>query len=120
MTVKDLEILVGAEVNYVRFSYQVDINFIYGDNKFANLQLEADFELKTENTTTTIDPSNIKSLALVICLLHSKIVRIEISDDYKLSVVFDNGAELHASPIQKYEAWHLTGDDLPYYVAQGV
>jgi len=119
----ELKSLIGAKVNYVRFSYQVDINFIGGkerDRKYANLQIEVPFQLKTETEALTIEPNQISTLAPMIQLLHTSLANIELSSDYELSLEFDNGYILHVKPVQKYEAWNLTGDGLPYFVATGI
>ena len=113
----ELQVLVGAEVNYVRFSHQVDINFTYGNNQFANLQIEASFELQTKQGTVAIDPATPKTFAPVIEVLHAKVTHMDLSEDYNLTISFDNEYQLHVSPIPTYEAWNLTGDALPYYVA---
>ncbi|QQS18800.1 hypothetical protein IPL68_01890 [Candidatus Saccharibacteria bacterium] len=119
----ELKKLVGAEVNYVRFSYQVDLNFLGGERregKYANLQIEVPFQLQTKTKKATIDPNDVSTLKPTLELLHTNLTSIELTNEYVLTLAFKNGYVLQVKPVQKYEAWSLTGDDLPAFVATGL
>lgn len=123
-TLKDnISVLRGATVNYVRFSYQIDINFLFGASpnwKYANLQIEAPFQLKTRDGSYAINQSDIVSLMPVVSLLHATIERVDLTKNYELTLGFDNGAELSVAPIPAHEAWHISGDGMQHIIAQGI
>lgn len=119
----DLQTLVGAKVNYVRFGAQVDINFYGGQNrdrKYANLQIEHDFVLELSSSKYEVNIETKKELCRVLELLDTTVSSIHLNGDYILNLVFSNGVKLRVAPVEKYESWNLTGDDLAYYVAVGV
>lgn len=106
--------LVGAKVNYVRFSYQIDINFIDGngrENKYTNLQIETSFLLKHEDKNFDIELDDINSLVPLIRLLHLSVTSAAINNDKQLEITFDNQYTLTVFPKDKYEAWSITGED---------
>ncbi|HSX44455.1 MAG TPA: DUF6188 family protein [Candidatus Saccharimonadales bacterium] len=119
---KTSKILIGATVNYVRFSYQVDIGFLGGvnrKNKYAVLQIEAPFELIIKGEKYIVDPEDISTIAPAISLLHNEVVNIRISSDYILEVLFGTDTSITVKPVQKFEAWNISGDNIPLIVAKG-
>jgi hypothetical protein len=118
IAVSKVNLLVGSEVNYVRFSNQVDINFIFGgkgDWKYANLQIEAAFTLKTASELFTIKPGVAETLTPLLKLLHTTVTHITVTEDEAISLVFSNGFELSVLSQKKYESWNLTSDDVSIY-----
>ena len=116
----EVNTLVGAQVNYLRFSYQIDINVIRGSNrdrKYANLQIEVPFQLKTKNGSLTIDPNDLTTLPQLIPLLHTTLVDINLTESHELTLSFDNDMQIEIKQAKKYEAWNLTGDGLPHVIA---
>ena len=118
---EEVQILVGADVNFVRVGNQIDINFTYGsphDYKYANLQIEVPFKLRNREDTRLIDPEKLDSLPPLIKLLRTRIEEIKLTDE--LTIGFSNGMSLSVGRIEKYEAWHIGGGDIPQIIAQGV
>jgi len=118
------DVLVGSRVSIVRFSLQFVEIVLYGgvnrEKKYATLQLEADFELRTNGVTYVIKADEKESLNPALTLLNTVITKIRLTESDELSVTFDDGTLLQVVPIEKYEAWHLTGDDLGFHVAMGI
>lgn len=120
----ELKVLIGADVSMLALGVnQLQIHFHGGQNrqmKYASLSIEAPFIYKTKTESFAIKPSDPKTYAPLIPLLHTKLSAITLTDDYVITLGFDDGSNFSIKPIEKYEAWQLSGDGLEYYVAVGV
>lgn len=106
-----IKMLVGYEVNYVRFSYQVDINFISAEASswnHPNIQLQA-FKMLINGKPHAIDSENINvtvTLALVE-LLHKKLVKSELHSPEQLVLTFENGISILLNPSLIDHDWAI-------------
>jgi hypothetical protein len=117
-----LSALIGAEVSLLKLGDGIHL-VLYGgkdrEKKYAELCIEADFELSSNTAKFEITPSNITTLPPVLKLLKSRVTGVEYLDE-TITLNFSNGYGFTVKPVPKFEAWTLTGDDFGFYIASPI
>lgn len=107
--------LVGATVERTAFDWQVRLSLIArepdeGCRLDAELVLETPFLLRdAAGQWHELDPGTGAHLAPVLDLFGKKITELVVSDQGALTLGFDDGAGLSASPHAQYESWSVHG-----------
>jgi hypothetical protein len=112
----NLKHLVGAKVNIVSFSYQVDIGFISDApqyigkpelSRYWGFQFEETFELMSGGKTYTINAREPEPAAIVelVKLVRAKFTATELIDSRHLEITFENGAKLVTDPTFIDKTW---------------
>ncbi|MFD9892090.1 DUF6188 family protein [Amycolatopsis sp. NPDC059027] len=107
MTAPDL---VGCEVTRTAFDHQVRLLLVRGAEVCAELAVSVPFTLLgADGVRHEIDPEERSTLPPVLALFGRTVVAADLMD-HRLTLTFDDGAELRVGPDEQYTSWWLSGD----------
>ncbi|GAA4543048.1 DUF6188 family protein [Amycolatopsis samaneae] len=108
--------LVGCEVTRTAFDYQTRLLLVRvvdgRDEVSAELAVAVPFTLLgADGVRREIDPEELSTLPPVLALLRRTVVAADLLD-YRLTLTFDDGAELWVGPDEQYTSWWMSGDGI--------
>jgi hypothetical protein len=109
--------MIGASVQQLRFDYQVTFIFLreagLEPRVAATLVIEAPFQMTTNGQKVEVHPGQPETYPPVLRFLNSKIIGVELSEAYDLSLEFEGGSALNVGPTESFDAWQLSGEGVP-------